>query len=298
MDGRMGFSIEGVPKPNPNEPRRAHVRGASPGYFEAMGLRLVAGRVFDDNDRAGSRSVMIVNEEAARQHFPDGNAVGYRARFNDTDEWSEIVGVIANVRHWGLAVEPRPEAYLCHLQKPTWTVNLVVRANSDPEGLLPAIRERLRGLDRLLPLSRVQTMDELVSRSIASERGILILLAVFASIAVLLTTAGIYGTMAYLLSQKRREIGIRLALGATASDLVRQTVTEGMKLLVLGMVVGIVLSAVLVRLTSASLYGVGLTDPVTYGVVLVLLGAVAWLANYLPARRITRMAPYAVLRQE
>jgi putative ABC transport system permease protein len=205
---------------------------------------------------------------------------------------------VANGRHWGLDVEPRPEQYYCHLQQPTWSMSLAIRASGDARRLTASIREQLRRLDPLIPLGRVQTMDEVISRSIASERSILILLGLFAAIALLLTAAGIWGTMAYLLSQPRREIGLRLALGATEGMLVRDAVARAMKLVTAGLIAGVALSLGLVRVSSTTLFGVSSTDPLTYVGVAALLAAVAWMANYYPARRITRSTPYAVLRQE
>ena len=299
MDSRTGLAIEDVAPTDPTQPRRAHIRWVTPGYFQAMGMKIVQGRPFLETDRAGSPSVMIVNEAAARKYFPQGKALGHRGhRGGVTSPWSEVVGVVANVRHWGLDVEPRPEQYYCHLQQPTWSMSLAIRASGDPRRLTASIRQQLRRLDPLIPLGRVQTMEEVISRSIASERSILILLGLFAAIALLLTAAGIWGTMAYLLSQRRREIGLRLALGATEGVLVRDAVARAMKLVTAGLIAGVALSLGLVRLTSTTLFGVSPTDPSTYVGVAALLAAVAWLANYYPARRITRSTPYAVLRQE
>jgi putative ABC transport system permease protein len=177
-------------------------------------------------------------------------------------------------------------------------MSLAIRASGDPRRLTASIRQQLRRLDPLIPLGRVQTMEEVISRSIASERSILLLLGLFAAIALLLTAAGIWGTMAYLLSQPRREIGLRLALGATEGMLVRDAVARAMKLVTAGLIAGVALSLGLVRVSSTTLFGVSSTDPLTYVGVAALLAAVAWMANYYPARRITRSTPYAVLRQE
>jgi len=177
-------------------------------------------------------------------------------------------------------------------------VNLVVRASGDPQRLTGAIRQQLRQLDPLIPLARVQTMEEVVSRSIASERSILVLLGLFAGIALLLTAAGIWGTMAYLLSQRRREIGIRLALGATNQAIVRDVVSRAMKLAVAGLVVGVAVSLAVARVTSTKLFGVSLGDPITYMAVAGVLGVIAWAANYCPASYTTRAASYTILREE
>src|SRR5215475_4152690 len=153
MDGRRGLVIQGVDPPDPTQPRRAHPRFVSPGYFAAMGLRIVEGRPFLETDRDGSQPVMIVNLTAARLYFPKGKAVGHLARLGGSDgPWHEIVGVVADVRHWGLDVEPRPEQYYCALQTPSWTVNLTVRAGGDPRRLAGDIRRQLRQLDPLVPL--------------------------------------------------------------------------------------------------------------------------------------------------
>ena len=240
MDSRAGLAIENVALLDPKVPRRAHIRFVDPGYFRAMGLRIVQGRPFLESDRAGRQPVMIVNETAAKKFFSQGKALGHRGhRGGVPDPWADVVGVVADVRHWGLDVEPRPEQYYCALQQPSWTVNLVIRASGNPERLTGAIRQQLRQLDPLIPLARVETMEQVVSRSIASERSILVLLGIFAALALLLTAAGIWGTMAYLLTQRRREIGIRLALGATRMAIVRHVVRSSMKLVGAGLGVGL-----------------------------------------------------------
>ncbi|MBI2689325.1 MAG: ABC transporter permease [Acidobacteria bacterium] len=300
MDGRRGLVIKGVEPSDPNVPRRAHVRWVSPGYFEAMGLRIVQGRAFLETDRASSQPVMIVNETAARRYFPTGKAVGHQARLGGSNApWNEVVGVVADVRHWGLDVEPNPEQYYSHLQQPSWMVNMVVRASGDLPSLVPSIRQELhRAADSGLPLTRVQTMEELLNRSMASERSVLILLGIFGGIALLLTAAGVWGTTAYLLSQRKREIGIRLALGADERAITGQVVRGAMKVAAIGGALGIMLSILLIRAASIKLFGVDNADPSTYSAVLLTLAVVAWLANYIPARRIVRGTPLDVLRQE
>jgi putative ABC transport system permease protein len=299
MDGRTGLAIEDVPPADPNVPRRAHIRYVSPGYFQAMGVRMVAGRPFQESDRSGGQPVMIVNETAAKKFFPQGKALGHRGhRGGVTGPWADVVGVVADVRHWGLDVEPRPEQYYCSMQDPRWFATLVVRSSGDPGQLATAIRQQVRQIDPQVPLARVQTMDEVVSRSIGSEQSILILLGSFAALALLLTSAGIWGTMAYLLTQRRREIGIRLALGATNRRIVREIVARAMRLAGLGLATGLATAAVLARVISAKLFGVELADPWTYAAVALVLAAVALLANYAPAARTADAASYSVLREE
>ncbi|MBL8229638.1 MAG: ABC transporter permease [Bryobacterales bacterium] len=298
-DGRRGLAVEGVTPPDPNQPRRAHIRWVTPGYFEAMGMKMVAGRAFRDTDRAGAAPVMIVNQTAARMYFPEGRAVGHRGKPGGTKgPWNEVVGVVADVHHWGLDVEPRPEQYYCHFQAPSWMVNLAVRSAGDPALLTNAIRAELHRLDPQVPFARVMTMEQLMARSIASERSVLSLLSVFAGVALLLTAAGIWATMAYLLSQRRREIGIRLALGATTGAVVRQATGRAMRFALWGIAAGVAFSVVALRLSSVTLFGVNNTDPVTCFVVPAVLLVVAWLANCVPAWRIVRSAGYTALREE
>jgi putative ABC transport system permease protein len=300
MDGRRGLAIKDVAPPDPNQPRRAHIRWVDPGYFKAMGLRIVQGRPFSESDRTGGRPVMIVNETAARRFFPEGKAVGHFARpGGSNDPWNEVVGVVADVRHWGLAAEPNPEQYYCHLQQATWMVNMVVRASGDLHSLVPSMRKELHAsADAGVPLTRVQTMEELVSRSVASERSILILLAIFGAIAVVLTAAGIWGTAAYLLSQRRREIGIRLALGATEREITAHIIRVPIIAAAAGAFAGLAVSVALMRAASMKLYGVSNSDPYTYGVVFICLAVTALLANLVPARRILRATPLNILRQD
>jgi len=155
MDSRTGLAIEDVAPSDPNQPRRAHIRWVTPGYFQAMGMRIVQGRPFLETDRAGSPPVMIVNEAAARKYFPQGKALGHRGhRGGEPHPWSEVVGVVANVRHWGLDVEPKPEQYYCHLQEPTWSMSLAIHASGDPRRLTASIRQQLRpGVNSALPKS-------------------------------------------------------------------------------------------------------------------------------------------------
>ena len=299
MDGRRGLAIEGVPVPDPNQPRRAHIRWASPGYFESMGVRIVRGRAFTDSDTATAVPVAIVNETAARKYFPNGDAIGRRVKpGGSTGPWSEVVGVIADVRHWGLDVEPRPEQYYCHLQQATWMTNITVRVSGDPASLATAVRDALHRLDRGIPLARVQTMEEAVSRSIGTERAMLVLLGLFAGIAVLLTAAGVYGTMVYLLSQQRREIGIRLALGATNSVILRAFAVRQLMYVGAGLAIGIVAAATVTRFGSADLFGPGASDLLSYAPAPLAVLAVGAAATYFPARRLLRAGVYDALRHQ
>jgi putative ABC transport system permease protein len=206
-----------------------------------------------------------------------------------------VVGVVADVHHWGLDVEPRPEQYYSSLQSPSWMVALTLRGVGD---LAAIARSELRAIDPLLPLARVQTLEEIIGRSIATERSILLLLGAFAALALALTASGIWATMSYLMSQRRREIGIRLALGARENSLVRTAAGEAMRFAGVGIGVGLLLAAAAAKMTALTVYGVSLLDPAVYAGAAALVCLVAWVANYVPARRIARSVPLSILRLE
>ncbi|MBM3725684.1 MAG: ABC transporter permease [Acidobacteria bacterium] len=299
QDGRRGLAIEGVEPPDPSQPRRAHIRFVSPGYFQAIGMRLVEGRAFTGADRDGSAPVMLVNEAAARLHFPNGKAVGHRAKpGGSAGPWHEVIGVVANVRHWGLDVEARPEQYYSHLQQPAWLANVVIRTSGDPEEAVGAARRGLRNLDSSIALAQVRTMRELVSQAMVPERSLLVLLSLFAATALALTVLGVGATMAYLLSQRRKEIGMRLVLGASEPSLIRGVAAEAMVLVAIGLTAGAALAYILSEFGASKVLRSVRLDLPTLASVAGVLALVAWLANYLPARWMVRTISFTGLREE
>ncbi|HVG17616.1 MAG TPA: ABC transporter permease [Blastocatellia bacterium] len=292
------FSVEGRPADRSN-PTYANSRVASPDYFKALGIPLLKGRYFSDSDSEAPPRVVIISESFAREFFPDEDPVGQRLAIDEGDELKvEIVGVVGNVRHQGLAAEPWREMYVNQYQAPIGETNLVVRAGSDPTRLTSAIKGELQAMDKDVPLFNVRTMEKLVSESVAQPRFRTLLLTIFAAVAMALAAVGIYGVMSYYVTQRTREIGIRMALGATSKDVMRLVVGQGMALAVAGVAVGLAGALLLTRLMASLLYQISASDPATFAVISITLTAVALLASYIPARRATKVDPMEALRYE
>ncbi len=293
------FAIEGrPPAPRGQEPVAEH-REVSPGYFTALGIPIRAGRNFSEQDAAGAPLAVIVNEALVRKYFPHEDPIGQRLVI-DTLKLT-IVGVAGDVRGAGLDQAPMPEFYVSYLQLPEFlpsAMSLVVRATVPPESLTPAVRGAIQSIDPTQPIYDVETMDQVVSASLADRRLYLWLLGAFAGIALVLAAAGIYGVTSYLVAQRTREMGIRLALGAEARSLVALVVRQGAQVAALGTLAGLAGAYALTRLLSSLLYGVSATDPAVFAGVAALLAGVALVACYVPARRVTRVDPTIALREE
>ncbi len=301
--GDRSFHIDRIVEADRGLSPDEQMRIVTPGYFEALGIPLVAGRTFNEHDRSGSRHVAVVNHALAEKYF-GGAAIGHRMGFGGDDpNWYEIVGIVGDVRHTGLDKRPRPEYYVPYDQPlfGGWTVRpmyVVVRTAGDPLAAVPTLREALRRVDRDQPWWDVRTMDARIGSSLAPRRFMTVLLGVFAALALALALLGIAGVLAYLVSERRHEIGVRLALGAGRRDVVALFVSQGLGLAAAGASVGIVLAAALTRLMAGLLYGVRATDPATFAGVAAALVGVAGLASYVPARRAARIDPIDTLREE
>jgi predicted permease len=295
------LSIEGRPT-RAGEAPEVDFRRASSGYFATLGIPLLKGRFLNDQDGLDNPPVTVINEAAARRFWPTEDPIGKRIQLGSNPSgsgtWLTIVGVVGSVRHVRLDAEPRPEVYRHYQTSPLFGPIVVVRASSDPMALVGALRNQVHLLDRDLPISDIRTMSQIVSRSVAQRRFTLTLLGVFSAIAMLLAAVGIYGVMSYLVTQRTREIGIRRALGAQASDVLRLVVGQGLLLTLSGVAAGLVVSVVLTRVLKTFLFGVSPTDPLTFLAVALLLTSVALLACYIPARRATRVDPMVALRYE
>jgi putative ABC transport system permease protein len=233
----------------------------------------------------------------ARRYWPDEDAVGGRLRVGE-DAWRTVVGVVGDVRHTGLDEEPKPEMFYPFLQSPLSFMTLTVRSTADEKSLMPAIQREIRAVDPDQPVFGIKTMDELISESVSPRRLNTILLTTFAAVALLLAALGIYGVMAYSVSQRTHEIGIRMALGARPGDVLRMIVGQGMILTLAGICIGLIAAFGLTRLMSSLLFGVTATDPITFIAVALVLGIVAFMASFIPALRATRVDPMEALRYE
>ncbi len=288
--------VEGRPQPRPGEATRAHWLAATPGYFPAMGLRIARGRAFDASDRSGAGPVAVVNESFARREFPGEDPVGRRIVVSFGGKTTrEIVGVVADVRRDGLDREPRPEVYVPFRQQGFGHVTFVLRSR-DAEALVPAAKNALWKGDPALPIYRLRTIEMLLAESLAGRRFLLLLLGAFAAASVALASVGVGGLVAYQVGERRREIGIRMALGARGRDISRLLLRHDAATAAAGLAGGLVLALALTRPLSGYLYGVAPFDPATLASSAALLGGVALLAAYLPARRAARIDPIEALR--
>jgi predicted permease len=294
------FLIEGEPEPPPGQEHEGRYRVSTPDYFRTMGISLIRGRSFTDQDKAGAPPVVVVNETLARKHWPDQDPIGKRIRFYGPLEkapWMEIVGVIADLKH-DLTIPVAPEYYLPHAQDSWSAMTLVARSRVDPASLASAMRELVWAIDKDQPVYDVRTMQEVRSISVYIYSISSVMVAIFAGVALLLASVGIYGVMAFAVTQRTQEIGIRIALGANRADVLKLVVKHGMKLAVLGILIGLAGSWALTRFIEKLLVGVKATDLLTFSVVSACLLFAAFLACYLPARRATKVDPLVALRYE
>ena len=295
QNARIGVAIEGR-EPKPDEPTRAAPRGVTPGYFQAMGIALKRGHGFTPEDTINTPRIAIVNETMARRYWPDADPIGRRVRLGGTDIWMEVVGIVGDVKHWGLDVPVNPEIYMPLEQYPWRALNLAIAADVPPAGLAAAVREQLKAIDPALPLSNVMTMDEVASRSVAARRAVMLLLAIFSAIALVLAAAGIYGVMAHIVALRTNEIGVRITLGARPGDVMRLVLGEGLFQAAIGLAIGVTGAVLLMRWLRAMLFEVSPTDPLTLAAVMLLLFSTAVAACIVPARRAMRVDPVAALR--
>lgn len=274
-------------------------RDISPDYFRVLGIPLMLGRAFSARDTKDAPGVVIINETMARRLFGSAEAaVGQHLTDEDGKDAREIVGLVADVRHSGLDAELRSEMFMPYTQDSSRSMTLVVRTASDPSGFTPAVRRQLLAVDKDQPIYHVRTMTQVIADSVSQRRLTMLLFGIFASLALVLATIGVYGVMSYSVTQRAHEIGIRLALGAQPRDVFRLVIGQGMALTLGGIVLGLIAAFALTRVMASLLYGVKATDPVTFAGIPLLLAAVALVACYIPARRATKVDPMLALRYE
>jgi predicted permease len=275
------------------------IEAISPAWFKTMRVPLQAGREFTDADKAGSPNVVIVNQALARRYWPNQNPIGKHIVLGRQPA-SEVVGVAIDVKNRGLALDPQVQLYFPFSQIPWGNMNLLVRTATDPHGMVSAVRAQIAAIDADQPVTSIQTVDELMDGSRARPRLVLLLLGVFSAAALVLAIIGIYGVLAYSVAQRRQELGIRLALGAEKSHILRLVVGYGLTLAGVGIVIGLVfalaLSWIMASLLSGVLYKISARDLTTFAVAPVVFLLIALVASYLPARRATQVDPNEALR--
>jgi putative ABC transport system permease protein len=296
------IEIEGYEPRDESDMPDAQNRQATPGWFAAMGIPLVRGRLIEHSDDNKAPRVLVVNEAFVKTYFPNGDATGKRIRLGKltTDfPWGTIVGVVGDVRGFALEEPPLPTMYWPVAQvRGTPSLAIVVRTENDPAALASSVRDAIGEIDKTQPIYEMQTLDQLVAKSLDQRRFTLTLMVLFGVIALVLSSIGIYGVMAFAVTQRTQEIGIRMALGASAVDVLKMVVGSGMFLALIGVVVGLIGAFGLTRLMASLLFGVSPTDLVTFGLVTAVLLMVALLACYIPARRATKVDPLVALRYE
>jgi putative ABC transport system permease protein len=294
------FMVSDKPVPRPGEFAVGAFIPISSNYFEAMGIRLVAGRAFSEAEMSDTPPVTVVSETLARRMWPDENPIGKRLRQGNAESqaaWREVVGVVADVKMYGVTVDAPIQIYLPLAQRNSPNVGLVVRTAGDPLALASTVAKSIHGLDKDLPV-RGRSMDQLMGNEIARQRLTLVLLMGFAVVALLLAAVGIYGVISYSVTQRTHELGIRMALGARPRDVLRLVVKQGMIFSLVGVAIGLIASFAFTRSMNNLLFGVSATDPLTFTVIALVLTVSALLACWIPARRATKIDPLQALRHE
>jgi putative ABC transport system permease protein len=296
------FDVEGY-EPGPNQPGPwGDIRAVTSDFFKAMRVPLVQGRSFGSQDVRGGQAVAVIDDEFVRKYYRDQNPIGKRLGFDlkaKSPQYITIVGVVRHTMHEGLDAKPRIQLYLPYSQTPNLPfMSVAVRTTGDPLLMARPIRDAIHNVDKDMPLSNVKSMDDLLESSLGQRRLSMILLGAFSAIALLLASIGIYGVLSYSVTQRSRELGIRMALGAARTRVLRLVIGQGMALAGVGIVIGLMGAFALTRLLASQLYSVTPTDPVTFAGVSLLLIAIALVATLVPALRATRVDPVVALREE
>lgn len=296
----LNLEIEGRPQLSADHVIGAESQVVSPSYFRAMGIPLLKGRLFADQDTEDAPGVIVINEEMSERYWPNEEAIGKRISLVDakTGPWLTVIGVVGNVHQITLDSKPYPQMYEAYAQNPDWGAALVVRTDSDPINMIPALRAQVASVDTDQPLYNVRTMEQVLSESISRQRFNTLLIGIFTSVALVLAAVGIYGVISYSVSHRSHEIGIRMALGAQRADILKMIIEYGLKLALIGAGIGLAAAFVLTRVMTSLLYGVSAIDPFTFAIGTIILIGVALLSCYVPARRATKVEPMIALRYE
>ncbi len=298
----MGIAAEGIPDPPSDQWPDVIYRTIGPGYFNTMGIPLLRGRDFTDQDTLDNTLGVVISEKTAKHYWPNEDPIGKRLKPGATTSkspWRTVIGVAKDVRQNDFIAEPKMQMYFSFRQVQSMTANaLIVRTTVDPLTLASPVRNAIWSVDKDQPVSNVNSMEHIVARAVARQRFSMLLLAIFAALALVLAAVGIYGVMSYSVAQQTREIGIRIALGAKRSDVLAMTVKNGLKLVGVGLVVGVIVAFALTRVMSSLLFGISATDPLTFISIAMVLFGVALLASYIPALRATKIDPMLALRAQ
>jgi predicted permease len=298
----MYVGVEGIPDPPPDQQRDVIYRAIGPGYFSTMGIQLLKGRDFTEQDTTETGYAVVVSEKMAKHFWPGQDPIGKRLKPGSTTSdspWREVIGVVKDVRQNDFVADPKLQMYMSYRQLKFLAPNaLVVRTSVDPMSLAMPLRNAVWAVDKDQPVSNIRSMEEIVSAAMARQRFSTMLLGIFAALALLLAAVGIYGVMSYSVAQRTREIGIRLALGAQRRDVLRMTMGHGLRLVSLGVGIGLVAAFILTRVMASLLFGVDATDPTTFVVIPLILMSVALLASYIPALRATKVDPMVALHYQ
>jgi putative ABC transport system permease protein len=294
--------VEGIPDPPPGEWSDVVYRTIGPGYFSTMGIPLVRGRDFNDQDTLDTELGVLISEKTANHYWPNQDPLGKRIRpglSSSGNPWRTVIGVVKDVRQNDFIAEPKMQMYFTFRQVKSLVANaLVVRTNVDPLSLANSARSAIWSVDKDQPVANIDSMEHIVAGAVARQRFSMLLLGIFAGLALILAAVGIYGLMSYTVAQQTREIGIRIALGAKRSDVLVMTIKQALKLVGIGLVCGLVVAFALTRVMASLLFGISATDPLTFVSIALVLLAVAVLASYLPALRATRIDPMLALRAQ
>jgi len=298
-DFLLGFSIQGRPPAPLGEDKSTNYYAVTPDYFKAMGIPLIRGRLFTEQDNKNTPRVALINETMARTYFADEDPIGKGINVtNGPERFREIIGIVGDVKQYGLSQPTTLQTYEPYLQAPFSGVTLVVRTEGYPAALSEAIRRQVLDLDKEQPVSRIRTLDQIIAGSVEQQHFLMLLLGVFAAVALNLAAVGLYGVMSYAVTQRTHEIGIRMALGANAGNVLRLIVGHGMMLALIGVAIGLAGAFAVTRVMAKLLFGVSTTDPVTFAGISVLLTGVALVACLAPAVRATKVDPILALRHE
>lgn len=297
---RNSFGVEGYQPAGASETMTANEITINNEYFKALEAPLVAGREFDSHDTSNSQKVVIISKSMVRRFFSDGNAIGKRLTFNDgpAPEWRTIVGVARDLKYSGsLYSEAEDAIYVPYQQFPPGGMYLFVRTQSEPETVAADVRNVVRGIDGDVPVAKMRSMKEVLAESVAQPRFYAMLLGIFAAIALILASIGLYGVISYAVAQRTQELGVRMALGANTGNIIKLVVMHGLRLAIVGVAIGLFLAFGVTRVFASLLYGINATDPLTFVIMPLLLILITLLACFIPARRATRVNPVTALRQ-